>query len=504
MKLKREQMIISLLLLLSATIGTLVFSYTTSPLYDFYGRDSACFQTIGKYWLYGSIPYIDAFDQKGPLIFWIDMVGYAIFGTKIGVFFIQILFLVVSEVIAFKILYMVYSKRLSIILSMLMPILESWMMLLHSGGNVVEDYIMPFLFASYYCMLKWTNKIRNNDTFVHKSVYAFIYGLTFGIGLMTRLTSVFGVCIGIAFITIILIIHKEWKNLFCNIGLFLLGAALIIIPFVIYFAIKDAEYEMWYGTLLFNLDYTKSSASNFNFGSFSGSLEALSVSCYGEFLIVVSVYKIILSKKGQKTPLMIWLFISLGNTFLLYNLQSSLNYGMDLIPFAYISFYLLSNKGSEQKSYKNKIIKRIPYILNCCFISGLLLSCILWTYLRYPDKYGIFLSISKDNEKYDNLLKLIPEEEKNDFNAYDCDIDIYLINNIIPKGPYIFFQEWQASFSENFSEYIYEAYDESNVKWILVDRSKYDDLIIDDILDEKYTLVDKCYDGEYELYRLNS
>ena len=57
------------------------FSYSTSFLWPGYcGYDSAIFQTIGKYWAEGSVPYRDLFDHKGPLIFFIDMVGYWIHG----------------------------------------------------------------------------------------------------------------------------------------------------------------------------------------------------------------------------------------------------------------------------------------------------------------------------------------------------------------------------------------------------------------------------------------
>ena len=57
------------------------FSYSTSFLWPGYcGYDSAIFQTIGKYWAQGSVPYRDLFDHKGPLIFFIDMLGYWLHG----------------------------------------------------------------------------------------------------------------------------------------------------------------------------------------------------------------------------------------------------------------------------------------------------------------------------------------------------------------------------------------------------------------------------------------
>ena len=82
----------------ASTVFILLFSYSTSPLYPYYyGTDSAQFLTIGKAWALGKIPYIDVFDHKGPLIFFIDMLGFLISwgGVKqtIGIMIIQIVFM---------------------------------------------------------------------------------------------------------------------------------------------------------------------------------------------------------------------------------------------------------------------------------------------------------------------------------------------------------------------------------------------------------------------------
>ena len=69
-----------LLFVASAFAGALVFSPSTSPLYSDWGYDSAMFQTIGKYWAQGHLPYVELFDHKGPIIFFINALGYALGG----------------------------------------------------------------------------------------------------------------------------------------------------------------------------------------------------------------------------------------------------------------------------------------------------------------------------------------------------------------------------------------------------------------------------------------
>ncbi|HAH71054.1 MAG TPA: hypothetical protein DCL74_04905 [Succinivibrionaceae bacterium] len=90
------------------------FSYSTSPLTPFYwGGDTAQFLTIGKEWCNGKIPYRDLFDHKGPLIFFIDMLGFALNGGKSvsGVFVIQIIFMFGSLSAFYKIGRLFLNRR---------------------------------------------------------------------------------------------------------------------------------------------------------------------------------------------------------------------------------------------------------------------------------------------------------------------------------------------------------------------------------------------------------
>lgn len=65
-------------------------SCSTSVLYPYYyGSDSAQFQTIGKAWAMGKIPYRDMFDHKGSYIFFVNMLGYKLTGNSSGVMLLQ-------------------------------------------------------------------------------------------------------------------------------------------------------------------------------------------------------------------------------------------------------------------------------------------------------------------------------------------------------------------------------------------------------------------------------
>ena len=249
-----EKVFKGLLFLLSALAGVALFTESTSPLFSGWGYDSAMFQTIGKYWAEGYLPYVDLYDHKGPMIFFINALGYGL-GGRNGVYIIQVLSIALSEAIACRLLADRLSRGKSLALALLLPFVlaANW-----QEGNTTEEYILPLLFGSYFLMARWCSDLEEGR-FTHRAGAAFVYGLCFGFALMTRVTNALGVCLGVAFIAVLLAVKGEWKNLLANAGAFLLGAAVPVLPFCVYFAAHGALYDMWYGTLLYNLDYLSSS-----------------------------------------------------------------------------------------------------------------------------------------------------------------------------------------------------------------------------------------------------
>jgi hypothetical protein len=481
---------IYLILFLSSVIGELLFSTTTSPLANVSLTDSMIFQTIGKFWSSDCLPYVDMFDHKGPFIFWINAVGYRLLGTRTGLFVVQILFYYASELFAFRILYPKFNRYKAATIAALLPVIQAFVW---DNGNYSEEYMLPFLFVSFYLMLKWTDAV-DEEEYEHKPVFAFVYGLTFAIALMIRLTNAIGVCIGVAFIAVILMINKKWKNLLCNIVAFIIGVAVVVVPFSVYFYLKGALYEMWYGTLLYNLDYAESSLG-LTFTAFNiGQLIRIYVS--GGFLIVASLYKFIISDGKKKIPAIMWFLIATVCTLFMCMMNVYRHYGICSLPFMYVALNQL--KDCRLEAPNRKIAVALLYFVAVGGVANGVYAIAQNGIIIDP-----YVNHIEDRMVYDDLIDLIPEEDRDSFNAYDCPTEIYLQTNITPSGRYIFLQTWQGSHSEKLTESIHEMYDTSNTKWILVNRTEGYNLIIEDILSEKYELIDKTEDGEYELYKLS-
>lgn len=56
----------------------------TTPLNPYYGYDSAVFMVLGKGVAAGKLPYLDLYDNKGPMIFYINALGYLLGGPDGG------------------------------------------------------------------------------------------------------------------------------------------------------------------------------------------------------------------------------------------------------------------------------------------------------------------------------------------------------------------------------------------------------------------------------------
>jgi len=107
----------------------------------------------------GSIPYRDIFDHKGPMIYFIDAWGDSLCGFR-GVGFLEIIFWIGFLLILHKIwnvlnIDVLYFGLLAAILPFL---LQSYL----CGGNMTEEYALPFIaYGNLYLLNLCTKKKVN-------------------------------------------------------------------------------------------------------------------------------------------------------------------------------------------------------------------------------------------------------------------------------------------------------------------------------------------------------
>lgn len=476
----------SISLFLASVLFLIFFSTSTSFIGPVESFDSSIFQLIGKYWVEGVFPYVGLWDSKGPVIFFINAIGYYLTDSYLGVFFIQVicLFLTLSCI------YLFFKKEGTIRLAWIQTLL-SLVVLSNSfeGGNSVEEYILPLLTPALLYMYHWSEanlclvtlnkpKLIIDNNKVHSVKYAFLYGLVLSFSLLTRLTNALGVCVGIILIVIYLVYQRQWKNLLQCSGSFIAGFLILTLPFLLYFHFKGILSEMWYGTVGYNVGYTMSAINSYH--SVKGFISFLLsyFSCY--FLIGVSILMIIF-QHDRKIIGWFWLIVSFITFLFFFFSYRYAHYNIISLPYLCIGMQALRRliKGTNLLSFR-KFLKTSSLAVVLLVLFG----CGYQSYQAfklYSKEYSVI-------DFYQSFISKIPEEELNSFVGYNTSSTYYLALNICPYYPFFYMQDKMIERNKTIISKIHDTFENGNVKWILVDLYN-GQCGIQDILDARYERV---------------
>ena len=447
------------------------YSVSTSPRYpDYFGHDSAQFQTLGMAWSKGYMPYGDLFDHKGPYIFLVNLIGYHVgfmamqtINMAFTLFFIYL----IGEYISEKWYVGIASSLLSVFV-LFMP---------YCDGNYTEEYCMPFLFASFYLAIK---SIREEK---YKIPNVILYGITAGICLMTRATNFLPVAVCILVIIVLLVMKKDYKNIFIS-GLVFIGSMLVVVaPFAIYFAAKGLFGEFINGSFLYNFKYLTNSTP---WVLEKNSLETINnfVLCY--FCVFLMVFPITLAETARERVL----YILLPAFELALFCYGIFFYHYPMIALFQVALFVAyTYKGIIKK--KTRIFTMLAFVIVMCYFSRFELYAFLYTPIEYVEEYGTYEI--KDYE-------VLANEVEGDFVGFGSERlkDIYLRTDRVPCSRFFSIQDWHASFDEETKQEIRADYLSGKVKNVIVEVEQY--YTIRDILLEKYDLVDE--QGNCKLYTL--
>ena len=240
---------IRLLSITAACAGVIaICASDSSPLAADFTADYAVFQTMARGWIDGMLPYRDLFDHKGPVTYLLYMLGFLICPGKTGVYIVEVIFAATTFELLFR-----CGRALNISNRLNYCALAVGLVLfgcLVTGGATVEEWSLPFQLIPLLYGLKWLlgQHVRIITT-------AFVSGICFGIVAMIRINDnaiVCGLCIGIM---ATMILHRQIADCLRCIAAFISGAALAILPFIIYFGVHHSIDDFLYSILTFNLHY---------------------------------------------------------------------------------------------------------------------------------------------------------------------------------------------------------------------------------------------------------
>ena len=229
----------------------LFFSVTLSPLMnsDELGMDSSMFELMGLAVLKGYIPYVDLFDHKGPLLYFIEAIGQWLIPGKMGLFLLQALSLSIIVNLWFSIAKMFTDYIKSYLCVVLMFFSYH---IISIEGNLTEDWSILFITVALYICCK---QIQNTtkDSWINYVILGVCFGSVFLIRPNDAVAFVGGPIFGML---LLWVLKEEYNRGLKCIGFSIIGALFIITPFACYFAYYNALPEFWYGLIGYNMNYT--------------------------------------------------------------------------------------------------------------------------------------------------------------------------------------------------------------------------------------------------------
>ena len=239
-----------LCLCLAITVGTLLRQYpwTTLPTQT----DSSVFLYIGKQMHAGKVPYVDLFDHKGPIQYFIQYLGYSIWPNSIagGVWILEVLSFGLLSLLMLRVSSLVSDDvRNGYLGAMLVLIVCAFK--LYQGGNYTDEHALLWIMLAAYIFFSFfrTGKYTN--------VQLLLLGASCMVVLLLQENLV---TVWVAFIPVVFIrlIHeKRTKEIWRCMLLFIAGMLIVLIPVLIWAAYNHCLKEMWDCYVLFNFVYSK-------------------------------------------------------------------------------------------------------------------------------------------------------------------------------------------------------------------------------------------------------
>lgn len=478
--------------LIVAFLFCLKFSVTTSPIYQIDCADSAIFSVIGKYWAQGSIPYVDLWDHKGPVIFFINCLGFMLTGNELGVFILQVLSLGLAVFFTFKTFNRKFNPAVSSILTV---VLLFWLACSYEGGNLTEEYLLPYFSAAIYYCSGWIDSRETRGQPVKFNPWiAFLLGFILAFCFLTRLTNALGACGIMMGIGVVLICDRQWKNLMVSSLAYVGGFLSLAIPFFLYFHFHGALDEMLFGTFFYNL-------SNINMTTEkNGSIAMLftkdriifwimTANCF--VLVAVSALNF-LTDKGHRIGSFIW--FCAASLLALWYLRSEpmSHYRTVAVPF----FPVLV---METWRLRGRRLSIVSYAVIACLLFG----PVFLTLRKFSSFVDYFeYGVTRDRVLVDGIRNVIPEIERDSLMLYSCPPALYLGLDLKPCYHNFSLPETQSIKSEELKQDILREFSSLKAKWLLCPS---DHVLISGILNESYDLIYRFPEyQQYTLWRLKS
>ncbi len=327
----------------------------TCPLNSPYAqRDSGVFLYAGWRILNGRIPYVDFWDHKPPIIFYINALGLALSdNSRWGVWMIELISLFIAAYLGYRLILKLFGQYAAMVSTFIWLLALVFLLL---NGNLTEEYALPLQFATLYLFY-----LSRHDK--RRILRYFIIGVLGGIAFFTKQTSI-GVWLAIIiYLGFAGIKNREIKKSMGEILIIVLGGLLVSIIICTYFYINHALYEFWNSAFVYNYYFSTQKVSEFSV-RLKNFIEIFSITRTGIFhLAALGIVSFIaLSKKklldSNAISLLTVAMIDFPLELLIINVTGSApeHYFITILPvlalFSGVLFFIIDQWISSEKKIK--------------------------------------------------------------------------------------------------------------------------------------------------------
>ncbi len=231
----------------AVAVCTLLHLYPGNSLHPV--GDSAVFIYIGKRMLSGKIPYLDLFDHKGPLLYFIQYLGLLMTpGSTNGIWILEVVNMMLTLYLLARLCRILTESKCSAYPALLMAFVAcGWRV--YEGGNFTEEYALPWVSLAMLVFFRFfkTGVFRRREIFFLGAACMVVFLLR------ANLIALWIACVPC--VLVILLREKRFRDMGICTVLFCLGLAAGAFPAALYLFRHHAFEAFFQCYLDFNLHY---------------------------------------------------------------------------------------------------------------------------------------------------------------------------------------------------------------------------------------------------------
>ena len=315
----RKEVYKSIIVVVSVFLLAFIFSFQCSNNLFYTGptlSDSSVFKYVARVIIDGGMPYKDTFDHKGPLVYLLNVAGIHIAYWR-GIWAVEFVTLFATFIVMYKIAR-IKCRRITSFL--LLVFAGSSLFKYFEGGNLTEEYAMPFIAISIFI---FTNYFLNNDI---SKLGLIVCGISFGVVCLLRINMIpvwVVMCIGVL---IICIKRKDINSLFRYLGLFMIGVCIVVIPIILWLMSGDAFAPFIEDYWVFNKTYSATAGWALRESAF--------VHFFNDTVIMMVIAAQIFNYLNGRKPFDLLYLVYIVGTLMMIAISGSvyMHYGMIIVP----------------------------------------------------------------------------------------------------------------------------------------------------------------------------